>query len=212
MNRKIGFQIFGEIELIEHLSANKKHYSHCISIRDPHEIHTPFIENSFSDVLELKFYDIESLELKPEYFKDKRIPLLEDVKDIFEYFSNSVKEDSFTGFTIHCWRGVSRSTAVALGLIYLITNDESEAAEYLIAIRKEALPLPRILRFWDQILGSNLVEAGLWIRFEAFKNMSKYLESINGIRAEQIDFETFKTRSKELDKKEKKFMEEFDNG
>jgi hypothetical protein len=41
-----------------------------------------------------------------------------DVKKVIRFFEKEV--DNATGFTVHCWRGIARSTAVALGLLYMI--------------------------------------------------------------------------------------------
>jgi hypothetical protein len=94
--------------------------------------------------------------------------------------------------------------AVALGLIHLITKNEQLAVKYLLKIRPEAMPLPRILRFWDQILDSNLCEAGEWIRFEALKQMRGTLEDSDDSGSSQLNFEEFKKSSGKSWKKRKR--------
>lgn len=81
-----------------------------------------------------------------------------------------------TGFTIHCWRGISRSTAVAIGVIYMFFKDEEKAAGYLKEIRPYATPLPRIVKFWDEILGSNLIYRIFILRNAVFDVLRKRFE------------------------------------
>ena len=206
MKKKIGFQIFAETDLIDHLKANKKHYSHCISIRDPEDRQSIIIESGFKEVLELKFYDIESIEYQPKGYDISRVTLPEykDIIKIFDFFERTCRDTSLTGYTIHCRRGISRSAAVALGLIFLVIKNEQQAVKYLLKIRPEAMPLPRILRFWDQKLDSNLSESGEWIRYEALKQMRGTLEDSEG--SSQLSFEEFKKIRKKLEEKEKRFF------
>lgn len=212
MKKKIGFQVFAETDLIDLLTENKKHYSHCISIRDPEDEQSAEIESSFKEVLELKFYDIESIEYQPKGSDLSRVilPEYKDIIKIYDFFERTIKDESLDGYTIHCRRGISRSAAVALGLIYLITKNEQIAVKYLLQIRPEAMPLPRILRFWDQILNSNLCESGEWIRYKALNKMREILDDKNDSDSDKLSFEDFKILRKKLDEKEKRFFRETD--
>ncbi len=208
MKKKIGFQVFAETDLIDHIIANKKHYSHCISIRDPEDKQSVTIESGFKEVLELKFYDIESIEYQPKGYDINRVTLAEykDIIKIYDFFERTIRDKSLTGYTIHCRRGISRSAAVALGLIYLVIKNELQAVKYLLKIRPEAMPLPRILRFWDQILDSNLSESGEWMRYNALNNMRKILDDKNNTKSSQLSFEEFKVIMKKLEEKERDFF------
>lgn len=179
--RKINIQIFGENELRDRIREGLPTTSHCISIRNS-TLHgngkMPFplpneIENGFKDILHLEFYDLEKREWLPNEFKDARIPEIEDVEKVIEFVKRAVGDPELTGFTIHCWRGVSRSSAVALGIAYMLYGDERLAAKHIQHIRPEAAPLPRIVEFWDKLFGSNLVSEAERMREERFAEMRR---------------------------------------
>lgn len=208
---RLGLEVFGEIELIESISSGQKHYSHCISIRNPHEEQSPEIDGAFQEILELRFYDIESVELLPQQYKHRRTAQSDDIRKVRDFVSATINKSSCTGYTIHCWRGVSRSAAVALGILYMLYGSETEAVEHLQKIRPSAAPLPRILRFWDEISGSNLEEAGEWIRFNLYQQMQRDLAEDRGAETHEVTFDKFRQMRKTMDKKEQEFIEEFDS-
>ena len=149
----VSIQVFGEQELIELLARGGAHYSHCISIRNPDENIPAIIKDNFRSILELRFYDAEEIEqLGAQTIK--RIPERRDVKGVIEFFRMTAMEA--TGYTLHCWQGISRSPAVALGLLYLLTGSEDEAAYHLKRVRPDARPHRRIVRLFDEQLGCRL--------------------------------------------------------
>lgn len=154
--KRVGIQVFGETELVKRIGAGKRHYSHCISIRNPGEKLPREIKGSFHELLELSFYDEEHVDHVPKDAIERRIPEIEDVRYVIAFVRNAVKDPEFTGFTIHCWRGVSRSTAVALGILYMISKNEERATKYLIKVRPESMPHTGIVRVFDSLFGSNL--------------------------------------------------------
>jgi len=86
--------------------------------------------------------------------RPKRIPLKKDVRKAIKFYKKTSNEA--TGYTIHCWRGISRSTAIALGYLYLIHGDEQKAADELEKIRPEAGPHPGLVKYFDELLGCDL--------------------------------------------------------
>ena len=154
--RRIGIQVFGEHELRDRIKAGKGHFSHCISIRNPGETLAPEIEAAFCEVLELEFFDEERAEDLPKHAAERRIPGPGDVDRIIDFVRRAAGDPKLTGFTVHCWRGISRSTAVALGLIYSILKDEERATKALMKIRPQSMPHTGIVRMFDKVLGSNL--------------------------------------------------------
>jgi predicted protein tyrosine phosphatase len=114
----MNIQIFGEIELLEHIRQGGTHFSHLISIRNKHSFMGPLeeeITGAFIGILDLEFHDIETREWMPPGSEHIPIPELEDIRRVQTFVGESRLSKGFTGFTIHCWRGVSRSAAVALG-------------------------------------------------------------------------------------------------
>ena len=161
----VSIQVFGEQELVEHLARGGAHYSHCVSIRNPDETMPAVIKDSFRAILELRFYDAEEIEHLGPAQTIKRIPEPRDVKGVVEFFRMTAAEA--TGYTIHCWQGVSRSPAVALGLLYLLTGSEDEAAYHLKRIRPDARPHQKLVRFFDEQLGCRLAAVNAGLRGES---------------------------------------------
>lgn len=84
--------------------------------------------------------------------------------------------DRAEGWTVHCWGGLSRSPAVALGLLYLIHGDEEEAGRELRRIRPIARPLQLVVGLFDEVLGSHLSEVNDRIRAERIEEMKAELD------------------------------------
>jgi predicted protein tyrosine phosphatase len=104
----------------------------------------------------------------------KRIPRRRDVRRVIRFFRRTRGEAS--GYTLHCWQGVSRSTAIAIGFLYLITGSEEEAARILVRTRPQARPHQAIVRWFDEELGSNLTAVNDRIRAQCFRKMKEELD------------------------------------
>ena len=77
---------------------------------------------------------------------------------------------------IHCWQGISRSPAIALGILYMITGTEEEAARILLAIRPQAGPHQKIVRLFDEELGCNLTAVSNKIRNDKIERWKQELD------------------------------------
>jgi predicted protein tyrosine phosphatase len=151
----IGVQVFGEHELLDRILKGERHYSHCVSIRNPEQEMHDIMPPAFQEILELKFHDVEREDQLPNLLT-KKAPRLEDAQRIVD-FVNATRSVA-TGYTIHCWHGHSRSTAVALGVLYMLLGSEEEAAGYLVRVRPNPRPSPNLalLSYFDQLLDSKL--------------------------------------------------------
>lgn len=159
----LGVEVYGENELVARLMAGEPHYRTCISIGNPRpllrapspgESLHPLIRDSFDRVLRLSFYDLEEAIELPGQGRLSRIPSHRDAQKALRFFEAT--KGRTDGWTVHCWAGISRSTAVALALLYRITGDEAEAARRLVAIRPEAMPNHRLVQAFDGLMGSDL--------------------------------------------------------
>lgn len=171
--------IFGQNELIEHIEKGGETYSHCISITNPGKAcsendmshATPqLFRNHFDKVLELEFWDSEDIESISTY-ENQRLPDESDIDRILRFVEDN--KGSATGFTIHCWRGIARSAAVAYGLFYTQCGDELKAAEQLISIRRNAMPLKLVLKLYDRKFNSSLSELNKTIYRARMKAMRR---------------------------------------
>jgi predicted protein tyrosine phosphatase len=178
-----GVQVFGQMELVSHLGGGGFHYSHCVSIGNPKRWFHPraidqivpaLFYSRFQGLLRLEFYDVERKSNLPKWKMPKRVPTRSDVKSAISFFWKT--RGVATGYTLHCWQGISRSTAFALGYLFLITKSEEEAGALLQRIRPEASPHPLIVLYFDQELGCNLSEQARQIRSFRMREMSHGLE------------------------------------
>ena len=175
-------QVFGQPELEAHLKTGGAHHTHLVSIGNPRAW---FVKNRpdswmpkafrqrFDAYLRLQFYDVEEKRhLRRRQFP-KRIPTRRDVVRAIKFFERT--KDEATGYTIHCWQGVSRSTAFALGYLYMLTGSERESADLLMTHRPQAGPHQKIVAWFDELLGSNLVAENERIRRERFERWKREL-------------------------------------
>jgi predicted protein tyrosine phosphatase len=172
--------VFGQRELIQQLKTGHQPTSHLISIGNPGKgargtgedstVPDIFMEK-YTSILRLEFYDVEYKRHLGK-MRPRKIPTKRDVRKVIRYFRKT--RNSATGYTIHCWQGISRSTAVALCLLYLIHGDETIAAEELLKIRREALPHSRLVAFFDEIMKSSLNKAINPIREKHFRELKQW--------------------------------------
>ena len=141
----MNIQVFGQLELVERIDNCEGIYSHLVSIGNPgrgikriDSIIPSVFKTVFKKYLRLEFYDVlEKRHLGP--MRPKRIPLKKDIRKAIRFFNKNTNEA--TGYTIHCWRGVSRSTAIALGYLYMIYRDEEKTKEPLSKISRSGIRL-----------------------------------------------------------------------
>ena len=180
---EIRVQVLNQTELVNLLDSGGQHYSHCISIgnprklfrrKKPDETMPDIYRQHFNEILRLSFYDVEEKRhLRPWHFP-KRIPQRSDIRKVIKFFNNT--KDEATGYTIHCWQGISRSTAIALGILYLITSSETEAKNLLCRMRPDAFPHQKIVKWFDDELGCNLCSVNREIHQSRLDRMKKELD------------------------------------
>ena len=149
-------EIFSESELFEILS--KRNYSKkvCISIGDPGTQINWKIKKSFLKVLRLEFFDVVEIDHSNEKL---RIPQLKDVKKIVQFFQENKELD----FVIHCNAGVGRSPAVGLILLFLLESSYHLAKTQLKKIRPKAMPNKLIIKLFDDLYQTKLLETNFEI-------------------------------------------------
>lgn len=128
-------------------------FSHIISIIDPKKpLH---VEGR--NVTQHIFHDIE------QPMAEATLPTKQNVQEIIDHLKEGHALEEEVGFLIHCTAGISRSTAAALIGFYLVHGDEKKAFANLLHTRRSCWPNLLMLRFADEILGSNLLKiVGQW--------------------------------------------------
>jgi predicted protein tyrosine phosphatase len=122
-------------------------HTHYISLIAPSD-HCP---NMGQNHLILRFHDVET----PDGIHIP--PTLEDTKRIIA-FAKTLPEDA--DLLVNCWAGISRSTAVAIGIACMGDKTPSEAFQHIKDIRQPqlspgyyVLPNRRMIAFFDDELG-----------------------------------------------------------
>jgi predicted protein tyrosine phosphatase len=175
-----GVQVFGQRELLEHLARGGAHPTHCISIgnpgprRDrPDTVEPPALRRHFRGVLRLAFYDVDALD-QLGAMRPRRVPRKSDVRRVIRFVRAT--RHAADGYAVHCWGGVSRSPAVALGVLFLLWGSEQSAGDMLRRIRPEAGPHQGIVRYFDELLGCRLAPVAAAIRNERLAEMRRELD------------------------------------
>ncbi len=175
-------EVYGETELQERLARGEAHTSALVSIGNPRyplgrtppgTFVPPAFRASFPDVLRLGFFDADT-KAQLVHMRPRRIALRKDIEKVVRFYEET--RGRADGWTVHCWGGLSRSPAVALGLLYLIHGDEEEAGRELRRIRPIARPLQLVVGLFDEILGSRLSEVNDRIRAERIEEMKAELD------------------------------------
>lgn len=170
-------QVFGENELIDSIRRGEDHCRSLISIGNPRAFFAParpgtfvprLFKRSFDRILRLSFFDVDDVEQLGK-MRPKRVPERRDAESVIRFFEETKSRTD--GWTVHCWQGLSRSPAVALGLLFLIHGDEDEAGRELRRIRPEARPHQNLVRHFDADLDSSLQIVNDRIREERIAEM-----------------------------------------
>jgi predicted protein tyrosine phosphatase len=155
-------QIYGETELLECIRRGENCHDHLISIGNPRRLFEQSKPGQFMPVafkktfrkwIRLSFFDVDSVGQLGQ-MRPKRIATERDIKKIIKFYHQTYSQAS--GYTIQCWQGISRSAAIALGLLYLKFGSEEQAKVELMKTRPQAMPSRLIVRLFDKELGSNL--------------------------------------------------------
>lgn len=128
--------------------------THVISITDPGD--EPLEFPNFVIVLRLVFFDIHTMTGMVGTMLAARdrgeYPCIDHAQLILE-FGRQMPKDARV--LVHCWAGVSRSTAAAYLLVCQHMHGEEHAAlELLKAIRPTAQPNRLIVKYGDHLLGA----------------------------------------------------------
>lgn len=176
--------VFGELELAELVRSGQSLPDHLVSIgnpqapwvrREPGTFLRPEFRGSFRRILRLSFYDVTD---RSRF----RVPLLaripepRDARKAINFWRRTRSEAS--GYVVHCWAGVARSTATALALLYLETGSEAEAGRRLREVRPQAQPNMLLVRHFDRLLGSTLEKQAWEIRRACIADFAAELDSL----------------------------------
>jgi predicted protein tyrosine phosphatase len=152
--------VHGHEDLLRHIRKHPEREDCCISIFNPELERKPGLKRELDEIkrhyrrtLRLRCHDID----QAVDLGDGRVhhpPTRRDVERVIAFY-RSIRPWA-NSCAVHCWSGFSRSTAVALGLLYLELGSEELADQALAPIRPQAVPLRTIVGHFDALLGSRL--------------------------------------------------------
>lgn len=189
----LNVEVLGQLELVESLQTGHLHFSHLISIGNPKQILRRSrpdemmprqFGSHFTRILRLEFFDVEDRRHLRRWQFPKTIPNRAHVRKVIRFYEQT--RERANGYTIQCWQGISRSTGIALGLLYMICGSEVGARAALRKIRPEAIPNHRIVAFFDKELGCDLSAANEEIRKERIDTWKKELDLIEESALEEL--------------------------
>jgi len=149
-NLPLDLSICGVDELQGRLKRFKP--THVISISDP--VDRPLDFPSAIDVLRLAFWDIQNLSgfvsQMVSYEERDHYPIADHAEAILGFGRNIPKSGKLL---IHCWAGVSRSTAAAMLVICQRNPGHEQSAFRLVkSLRPQAAPNRLIVKHGDRLL------------------------------------------------------------
>jgi len=127
-------------------------FTHIVSIWDPEWIERGGVENQLRQRLPGK------TRLHIAYFHDtsaeepgRQAPVEDDLRSILAFAADL---EPGAEILIHCWAGISRSTAVAYAILCQAAGPgrESECIESILTVRPQAFPNALIVELADRIL------------------------------------------------------------
>lgn len=141
--------ICGVNELPETLAR----FSHIVSITDPDD--APLEFPAQTTVLRLAFHDVHTttgLVGRRLSERDAGLPNVDHAEAILD-FGRRLPDNAVV--LVHCWAGVSRSTAAAYLLVaQAMPGDEQGAFDLIKSIRPHAQPNRLLVRYGDRLLGA----------------------------------------------------------
>lgn len=149
--------VFGQRELESKVARGEVPAPYLVSIVEPRrpfrrareDERTPSIfRRAFREVLTLHFSDVPE-GTAPEF--GSWPPSRADARRIVRFARARAGEG---GFAVHCWAGICRSAAAAMGILHVLGRSEEEALRDLLSVRPYARPHPGLLAHFDALLGS----------------------------------------------------------
>ena len=129
---------------------------YVVSLPDPGTENDPLpLPRSANKLLQLRFHDVDDIEMLAPQFRRCRAPQTEDVEQIIRFFKeiNQAEEGGEDQFAIlvHCESGLSRSAASAIIGLICLGYDAKTAFDIVCEANPHSLPNRRMLRLADSI-------------------------------------------------------------
>jgi len=127
--------------------------TYVVSLLDP-DINSHFISfpkaTENQQIRRYHFYDITPTSVLRKLLPEAKMATAEQIQDILEFTASLQSKDKLL---VHCHAGISRSTAVACGILCQHGLSPKLAIKHVLSIRPQAFPNKYILTLFDEILG-----------------------------------------------------------
>lgn len=129
---------------------------YVVSLPDPGTEQEPLpLPKNANKLLQLRFHDVDDIEMLAPRFRKCRPPQKEDIEEIIRFFNEINREeaggqDQFA-ILVHCESGLSRSAASAIIGLTCLGYDARTAFDIVCEANPHSLPNRRMLRLADAI-------------------------------------------------------------
>lgn len=129
---------------------------YVVSLPDPGTEDEPLpLPQSAKKLLQLRFHDVDDIEMLAPQFRRCRAPQKADIEQIIRFFNEVSLEESGGSDTfailVHCESGLSRSAASAIIGLTCLGYDSRTAFDIVCEANPHSLPNRRMLRIADSI-------------------------------------------------------------
>ena len=131
-------------------------FSYVVSLPDPGTENDPLpLPPSAKKVLQLRFHDVDDIEMFAPQYRKCRAPQPEHIMKIIQFFNEIAAEESGNGdqfaILVHCEAGLSRSSASSIIGLTCLGYDAETAFEVVCNANPRSVPNRRMLRLADAI-------------------------------------------------------------
>ncbi len=138
--------------LYDAVDLSKTWATHTVSLLDPVIENTNFFIIPVADekLRRYYFHDITPEDTWNHYFRTEfQLATSQQIQEILAFTASLVPTDNLL---VHCHAGISRSTAVACGVLCQHGLTPRDSIKHVLSIRKEAFPNRFILKLFDELL------------------------------------------------------------
>lgn len=138
---------------------------YVVSLTDPGSEGEPLaIPESSVKTLQLRFHDLDDIEIKAKKYRRYKGPYDDHVKEIIQFFreieQSEDPNDPNCSILVHCEAGISRSAAAAIIGLTVLGYSHEQAFGFIMEANPHSLPNRRMLRIADTFLNTRLCEVG----------------------------------------------------
>ncbi len=129
---------------------------YVVSLPDPGTEDEPLLlPRSARKLLQLRFHDVDDIEMLSPQFRKCRAPQQEHIEQIIRFFQEVDREEAGGADTfailVHCESGLSRSAAAAIIGLTCLGYDAKTAFDIVCEANPHSLPNRRMLRIADSV-------------------------------------------------------------